>query len=114
MVSEVARALPLVDRMRAHLEARVALVHSGLGDGERADEWRRIRAGDVDLGVGQRTALLAAIADVGLIGVGDEHDAAYKSDPTPRFQARDSALELGSIAGAPVVLGSATPSVESM
>ena len=89
LVPEIALALPLVDRLRADLDARVALVHSGLGDGERADEWRRIRAGDVDIVVGTRLAVLAPLADVGLIIVDEEHDAAYKSDRTPRLQARD-------------------------
>jgi primosomal protein N' (replication factor Y) len=89
-------------------------MHSALGDGERADEWRRIRAGEADLVVGTRTALLAPLADVGLIVVDEEHDAAYKSDRTPRFQARDGAVELGRLAGAAVVLGSATPAVETM
>ena len=89
LVPEIALALPLVDRLRADLDARVALVHSGLGDGERADEWRRIRAGDVDLVVGTRLAVVAPLADVGLIVVDEEHDAAYKSDRTPRLQARD-------------------------
>ena len=114
LVPEIALATPIVDRLRADLPARVALVHSGLGDGERADEWRRIRAGDADVVVGTRTALLAPLADVGLVIVDEEHDPAYKSDRTPRFQARDAALELARIAGAAVVLGSATPSVESM
>ena len=66
LVPEIALALPLVDRLRADLDARVALVHSGLGDGERADEWRRIRAGDVDIVVGTRLAVLAPLADVGV------------------------------------------------
>jgi primosomal protein N' (replication factor Y) len=113
LVPEIALALPLVDRLRADLGARVALVHSGLGDGERADEWRRIRRGDVDVVVGTRLAVLAPLADVGLIVVDEEHDPAYKSDRTPRLQARDVALALGDLAGAPVVLGSATPSVET-
>ena len=113
LVPEIALALPLVDRLRADLGARVALVHSGLGDGERADEWRRIRRGDVDIVVGTRLAVLAPLADVGLIIVDEEHDAAYKSDRTPRLQARDVAVALGGLAGAPVVLGSATPSVET-
>lgn len=112
LVPEIALALPLVDRLRADLGARVALVHSGLGDGERADEWRRIRRGDVDVVVGTRLAVLAPLADVGLVIVDEEHDAAYKSDRTPRLQARDVAVALGKLAGAPVVLGSATPSVE--
>jgi primosomal protein N' (replication factor Y) (superfamily II helicase) len=114
LVPEIALATPIVDRLRADLAVRVAVLHSALGEGERADEWRRIRAGDADLVVGTRTALLAPLADVGLIVVDEEHDAAYKSDRTPRFQARDAALELGRLAGAAVVLGSATPAVETM
>jgi primosomal protein N' (replication factor Y) (superfamily II helicase) len=114
LVPEIALAMPVVDRLRADLAARIAVLHSGLGDGERADEWRRIRAGEADVVVGTRTALLAPLADVGLIVVDEEHDAAYKSDRTPRFQARDAALDLARLAGAAVVLGSATPSVESM
>jgi primosomal protein N' (replication factor Y) len=114
LVPEIALALPLVDRLRADLDARVALVHSGLGAGERADEWRRIRAGDVDIVVGTRLAILAPLADVGLIVVDEEHEAAYKSDRTPRIQARDAALRLGALAGAAVVLGSGTPAVDTI
>ena len=114
LVPEIALATPVVDRLRADLAARIAVLHSALGEGERADEWRRIRAGGADVVVGTRTAVLAPLADVGLIVVDEEHDPAYKSDRTPRFQARDSAIELGVRAGAAVVLGSATPSVESV
>ena len=113
LVPEIALALPLVDRLRADLDARVALVHSGLGDGERADEWRRIRRGEVDIVVGTRLAVGAPLADVGIVIVDEEHDPAYKSDRTPRLQARDSAIRLAELAGAALVLGSATPSVES-
>ncbi len=114
LVPEIALALPLVDRLRADLDARVALLHSGLGDGERADEWRRIRSGDVDIVVGTRTAVAAPLADVGLVIVDEEHEAAYKSDRTPRLQARDCAIQLAALAGAAVVLGSATPAVDSV
>ncbi len=114
LVPEIALALPLIDRLRADLDARVAVVHSGLGDGERADEWRRIRAGDVDIVVGTRLAVLSPLPDVGIVIVDEEHDAAYKSDRTPRLQARDVAIELGRLAGAAVVLGSATPAVDSV
>ncbi|MFL5777709.1 MAG: primosomal protein N' [Chloroflexota bacterium] len=114
LVPEVALALPLVDRLRADLDPRIALVHSGLGAGERADEWRRIRAGDVDVVVGARIAVLAPLADVGVIVVDEEHEAAYKSDRTPRIQARDVAIRLGELAGAAVVLGSATPAVDTV
>ena len=114
LVPEIALALPLVDRLRADLDGRVALLHSGLGEGERADEWRRIRAGEVDIVVGTRLAVLAPLADVGVVIVDEEHDGAYKSDRTPRLQARDVAIRLGALAGAAVVLGSATPAVESV
>jgi primosomal protein N' (replication factor Y) len=114
LVPEIALALPLVDRLRADLDARVALVHSGLGEGERSDEWRRIRAGEADIVVGTRLAVVAPLADVGVIIVDEEHDAAYKSDRTPRLQARDVALRLAELAGAAIVLGSATPAVESI
>jgi primosomal protein N' (replication factor Y) len=113
VVPEIALAMPLVDRLRADLDARVAMIHSGLGEGERADEWRRIRRGEVDVVVGTRLAVLAPLESIGIVIVDEEHDPAYKSDRTPRIQARDVAIELGRLAGAPVVLGSATPSVES-
>ncbi len=114
LVPEIALALPLVDRLRAEPGADVAVLHSGLGDGERADAWRRIRAGQVDVVVGTRLAVLAPLSDVGLVIVDEEHEAAYKSDRTPRYQARDVAVRLAALAGAAVVLGSATPAVESI
>ena len=114
LVPEIALAMPLVDRLRTDLDAEIAILHSGLGEGERADEWRRIRSGQVDVVVGTRMALTAPLADVGLIVVDEEHDAAYKSDRTPRIQARDAALTLARLAGAAVVLGSATPAVETV
>ena len=114
LVPEIALALPLVDRFRADLDARVALVHSGLGEGERADEWRRIRAGDVDIVVGTRLAVVAPLAEIGVIVVDEEHEATYKSDRTPRLQARDAAIRLAGLAGAAIVLGSATPAVDSV
>ncbi len=114
LVPEIALALPLVDRLRADLDARIAMLHSGLGEGERADEWRRIRAGEVDIVVGTRIAVTAPLADVGIVIVDEEHDAAYKSDRTPRLQARDAAVELARLAGGAIVLGSATPAVDSV
>ena len=111
LVPEIALAVPLLDRLRYDLGQEVALLHSALSDGERADEWRRIRAGEVRVVVGTRMAALAPLADPGVIVVDEEHDPAYKSDRTPRYQARDVAVELGRLAGAPVVLGSATPDV---
>ena len=89
LVPEIALALPLVDRLRADVDAGSRWSTAGLGEGERADEWRRIRAGDVDIVVGTRLAVLAPLADIGLVIVDEEHDPAYKSDRTPRLQARD-------------------------
>jgi len=114
LVPEIALATPLVDRIRSEIGVEVAVLHSGLGDGERSDEWRRIRAGAVDVVVGTRLAAAAPMADVGVVIVDEEHDSAYKSDRMPRLQARDTAVRLGKLAGAAVVLGSATPAVESM
>ncbi len=114
LVPEVALALPLVDRLRADLGIEVVLLHSALGEGERADAWRRIRAGLADVVVGTRLAVLAPLADVGVVIVDEEHEATYKSDRTPRIQARDLAVALGRLAGAAVILGSATPSVEAV
>ncbi|MER3418700.1 MAG: primosomal protein N', partial [Chloroflexota bacterium] len=113
LVPEIPLALPLVDRLRRDLDAVVAILHSGLSDGERADAWRRIRAGAANVVVGTRIAVGAPLTDIGLVVVDEEHDPAYKSDRTPRLQARDVAVELARLAGAACVLGSATPAVES-
>ena len=100
LVPEIALALPLVDRLRHDLGIEPVLLHSGLSDGERADEWRRLRAAtDALVVVGTRMAVLAPVRDPGVIVVDEEHDPAYKSDRTPRYQARDVALELGRLAG---------------
>ena len=115
LVPEASLALPLVDRLRHDLGVEPVLVHSGLSAGERADEWRRLRSATTpQVIVGTRLAILAPVRDPGIIVVDEEHDPAYKSDRTPRFQARDLALELGRLAGAPVILGSATPDIVSV
>lgn len=113
LVPEIALAVPLVDRLRADLGADIGVVHSGLSDGERLDEWRRIRAGEVDVVVGTRLAVVAPLDNLGLIIVDEEHDPAFKSDRTPRLQARDTAIRLARLTGSAVVLGSATPAVET-
>jgi primosomal protein N' (replication factor Y) (superfamily II helicase) len=111
LVPEIAMATPLLDRLRHDLDAGIALLHSALGEGERADEWRRVRTGEARVVVGTRMAVLAPLAEVGVVIVDEEHDPAYKSDRTPRIQARDVAVALGRLADAPVVLGSATPDI---
>jgi primosomal protein N' (replication factor Y) len=115
LVPEIPLALPLVDRLRHDMGLEPVLLHSGLSEGERADEWRRLRAATApSVVVGTRMAVLAPIRDPGVVIVDEEHDPAYKSDRTPRYQARDLALELGRIALCPVVLGSATPDIVSI
>lgn len=111
LVPEIALAMPLLERLQHDLGTEVALLHSSLSDGERADEWRRIRSGEARVVVGTRIAVLAPLADIGVVIVDEEHDPSYKSERTPRIQARDVALELGRLAKAPVILGSATPDV---
>ncbi len=111
LVPEIALATPLLDRLRHDLGVEVAMLHSAMSDGERGDEWRRIRRGEVKVVVGTRMAVLSPPDPLGLVVVDEEHDQAYKSDRTPRYQARDVAIVLGALAGVPVVLGSATPDI---
>lgn len=113
LVPEIALTPQAMERYAGRFPGRVALLHSGLSDGERLDEWRRIRDGKVDVVLGSRSALFAPVDSLGLIIVDEEHEAAYKQDRTPTYHARDAAVRLGELSGAAVVLGSATPSVES-
>ncbi len=92
---------------------RVAIAHSGLSKGERVDEWRRILKNEVDIVVGARSALFSPVKDLGLIIVDEEHETSYKQEEGVRYNARDAALMLGKTLGITVVLGSATPSVET-
>ena len=101
----------VVARFIARFGDRVALLHSALSAGERFDEWRRILDGVADVVVGSRSALFAPLERVGLIVVDEEQEPSYKQESDPRYHAVDTALELGRITGAPVVLGSATPRV---
>ena len=113
LVPEIALTPQAVARYAGRFPGRVALLHSGLTDGERLDEWQRIRAGEVDVVVGSRSALFAPVDRLGLIIVDEEHEGAYKEERTPTYHARDVAAQLGALTGATVVLGSATPSAES-
>ncbi|MCI0353883.1 MAG: primosomal protein N', partial [Acidobacteria bacterium] len=91
----------------------VALLHSALSDRERAEQWRRIRAGEARMVVGTRSAVFAPVHDLALIVVDEEQDSSYKQEETPRYHARDVAIVRAKLAGAAAVLGSATPSLES-
>ena len=113
LVPEIALTPAAAGVFRAAFGERVAIQHSGLSDGERYDQWQRIRRGDVDVVVGTRTAVFAPLANLGLIVVDEEHDGSYKQEESPRYNGRDVAVVRGRAAGALVVLGSATPSLES-
>jgi primosomal protein N' (replication factor Y) (superfamily II helicase) len=91
----------------------VAILHSGLSDAERAEQWHRIRRGEARMVVGTRSAVFAPVSDLALIVVDEEHDTSYKQEETPRYHARDVGIMRAKMAGAAVVLGSATPSLES-
>ena len=91
----------------------VAILHSALSHKERAEQWHRIKRGETRMVVGTRSAVFAPVADLALIIVDEEHDASYKQEETPRYHARDVAVMRAKMAGAVVVLGSATPSLES-
>ena len=113
MVPEIALTPSVTALFRSTFGARVAIQHSALSDGERHDQWQRIRRGDVDVVVGTRSAVFAPLTNPGLILVDEEHDSSYKQEETPRYHGRDVAIVRGRAAGALVVLGSATPSMES-
>ncbi len=113
LVPEIALTAQTVEIFQRRFQERVAILHSALGAGERFDEWRRARSGKADIVVGARSAIFAPCRNVGLIIIDEEHDHSYKQDSTPRYHARDLALKRASYENAVVVLGSATPSLES-
>lgn len=112
LVPEIALAPGLIRRVVARFGDRVALVHSGLSDGERAAAWERARRGEVDAVVGPRSAVFAPLPRLGLIVVDEAHDAAYKQAEAPRYDARTVAVVRARGEGAVLLLGSATPSME--
>jgi primosomal protein N' (replication factor Y) (superfamily II helicase) len=114
LVPEIALTPQLAGRFRARFGARVAVLHSGLADGERHDEWWRLRRGEARVAVGVRSAVFAPVADLAVVIVDEEHEPSFKQEEGLRYQARDLALVRGREAGAVVVLGSATPSMESL
>jgi primosomal protein N' (replication factor Y) len=113
LVPEIALTPQTVDRFRAVFGDRVAVLHSALSDGERLDAWLALQRGEKRIAVGARSAIFAPLSDLGAIVVDEEHEATYKQGETPRYHAREVALVRAKASGAVVVLGSATPSLES-
>ena len=114
LVPEIALTPQLVDRFRRRFSAGVAVVHSGLTDRERRDAWRAAHSGQARIVIGTRSAVFTSLPKLALIVVDEEHDASYKQQEGFRYSARDLAVMRARGAGVPVVLGSATPSLESL
>lgn len=113
LLPEIALTPQLAARFRNRFE-RVVVWHSAFTGGERHEHWRRCRAGEVDLVIGTRSALFAPLPAIGLIVVDEEHDSSYKQDSAPRYQGRDLAVVYAQQLSVPVVLGTATPSAETI
>lgn len=113
LVPEIGLTPQMAGLLDAAFGARVALLHSALTPEERTEQWRRIHRGDAPIVVGTRSAIFAPVPNLGLILVDEEHDQSYKQEETPRYNARDVAVMRAKLANAVVVLGSATPSLES-
>jgi primosomal protein N' (replication factor Y) len=113
LVPEIALTPLLVKAAVARFGSRVAVLHSELSAGERHDQWWRIRDGDCPIVVGARSAVFAPLSRVGLIVVDEEHEAAYKQEESPRYHGRDVAVVRAKLEEATVILGSATPSIET-
>lgn len=119
LVPEIALTPQTVERFRSRFDhggpggARIAVLHSHLTDAERREEWLRLQRGEARIAIGARSAVFAPLSRLGLIIVDEEHENTYKQEETPRYHARDVAVMRARLEGCPVILGSATPSVES-
>jgi primosomal protein N' (replication factor Y) len=115
LVPEISLTPQITSRLYNNFGDEVTVIHSRMSLGERYDSWRRVLKGKSKVVIGARSALFAPLKNLGLIVVDEEHDASYKqSDTIPKYNARDASIMLGQLSGCPVLLGSATPSVESM
>ncbi|KKI92557.1 primosomal protein N' [Bacillus sp. SA1-12] len=113
LVPEIALTPQMVDRFKGRFGSKVAVLHSGLSTGEKYDEWRKIQRKEVQLVVGARSAIFAPFENLGMIIIDEEHESSYKQEENPRYHSRDVAIYRGQLHNCPVVLGSATPTLES-
>lgn len=113
LVPEISLTPQMVKRFKGRFGSKVAVLHSGLSAGEKYDEWRKIQRKEVSVVVGARSAVFAPFQNLGIIIIDEEHETSYKQEETPRYHARDVAIYRGEYHGCPVVLGSATPTLES-
>ncbi len=114
LIPEISLTPQAIARYRAAFGDRVAVLHSRMSPGERYDSWRKIQDGSFSIALGPRSAVFAPLEDLGLVIVDEEHDGSYKqNDPAPRYNARDTAVMRAHLTGSLVILGSATPSLES-
>lgn len=113
LLPEIALTAQTVQRFAARFE-RVAVLHSGLTAGQRNQQWQKVKAGLTDVVIGARSAVFSPVANLGLVVVDEEHEPSYKQDTAPRYHGRDVAIKRAQLAGAHCILGSATPSLESI
>ncbi|MGR9050218.1 primosomal protein N' [Halobacillus faecis] len=113
LVPEIALTPQMVERFKGRFGSKVAVLHSALSAGEKYDEWRKIQRKEVQVVVGARSAIFAPFTNIGLIIIDEEHETSYKQEDRTRYHARDVAIERGKTHQCPVVLGSATPALES-
>lgn len=113
LVPEISLTPQMVQRFKGRFGSKVALLHSALSVGEKYDEWRKIQRREVQVVVGARSAMFAPFTNVGIIIIDEEHETSYKQEENPRYHARDVAIFRGQYYKCPVILGSATPSLES-
>jgi primosomal protein N' (replication factor Y) len=114
LVPEITLTHQIVARLRARFGEQVAILHSGLRPGERLEQWQKLRRGETPIAVGARSALFAPLEKLGVLVVDEEHDSAYKNEEGFRYHARDLGARRAAAAGCPLVLGSATPSLETL
>ncbi|ARK31053.1 primosomal protein N' [Halalkalibacter krulwichiae] len=113
LVPEISLTPQMVQRFKGRFGSKVAVLHSGLSMGEKYDEWRKILRKEVQVVVGARSAIFAPFTNIGIIIIDEEHETSYKQEEHPRYHARDVAIKRGQYYKCPVILGSATPSLES-